>query len=199
MSLIIGLTGGIGSGKSTAAKIFEELNIQVVDTDNIARLAVKPDQPAYEQIVFHFGKSILLPNGNINRALLRKIIFKDINNKRWIEDLLHPIIKKITSSQLNIPINTPYKILMSPLLIESKQYQLSQKILVIDIPVELQIQRSIQRDKISKEDAISIIESQISRNERLKYADDIIDNSKDFNCFKKQILKIHNKYLTLLQ
>ena len=144
-SMIIGLTGGIGSGKSKAATHFAELKIEIIDTDVLAREAVAKGAVALEKIAHHFGDTILKADGNLNRKLLRKTIFSDPSEKKWLESLLHPMIHSRIVSLLSKPRST-YCILMSPLLLETQQKGLVHRILVIDVDQDTQLTRTLQRD-----------------------------------------------------
>lgn len=194
--LIIGLTGGIGSGKSAASDHLESLGINIVDTDIVARLVVAPNTPALQQISDHFGSTVLLDDGNLDRAQLRNIIFQDPAQKTWLEALLHPIIRQETLRQLNQS-NSPYTVLVSPLLLETNQHELCDRVLVIDVPEEIQVQRASHRDNNDTAQIKRIIASQIHRDKRLALADDIIDNSQDLAQLQENIAKLHQQYLTL--
>lgn len=193
---IVGLTGGIGSGKSAAANIFETLNIEVVNADKVARQVVELGTPALEQIVSHFGAAILLADKSLNRAALRKIIFENQTEKNWLEALLHPEIRKLTRQKLQAA-TSPYAIYESPLLLEMGQDQNVDRVLVIDVPASLQIARATKRDKNSEDQIKAIIKTQISREERLYKADDIIDNSRGLENLKTEINRLHQQYLLL--
>jgi len=194
--LVVGLTGGIGSGKSTVAELFAEKNVPIIDTDIISRQIIQPEQPAFKEVVNHFGKSILQPDQQINRKLLREIIFNKPAEKVWLENLLHPIIRAEMVKQINSHY-TPYCIAVIPLLIESKFNPMVQRILVVDATEDLQLARVKQRDSLSDELASSILKTQASRVERLKCADDIINNNGKLNDLKLQVQKLHLNYLTL--
>lgn len=195
-NFIVGLTGGIGSGKSAASKHFELLGIECVDADVVAREMVLPGSQALTEISHHFGDSVIEKNGALNRKKLREIIFHQPEEKNWLEQLLHPLIR--TRIQLLLTDSTSvYTLLSSPLLIETKQYQQADRVLVVDIPGSVQIQRTMQRDESSESTIKSIIANQITREERLKYADDIIDNSKDLASLNHQIDRLHEQYLKL--
>ncbi|WP_339668741.1 dephospho-CoA kinase [Dasania marina] len=194
--LIIGLTGGIGSGKTAASDYFKQLGIDIVDADEVARLVVANGSPALARISEHFGSSILRPDGGLNRAQLRDIIFQNPEQKTWLEQLLHPLIRLSITEQL-ANASSPYTIFVSPLLLETDQQQLCDRILVIDVPAALQLQRASNRDNNNSEQIQRIIDSQIPRQERLKLADDVIDNSDDVAALQQKIDTLHAKYLTL--
>jgi dephospho-CoA kinase len=195
--LIIGVTGGIGSGKSAATNEFARLGIKVVDADIAARTIVGKDQPALHQIAQQFGDDILLPSGELDRAALRKVIFEFPEQRKWLESLTHPLIRNEIINDLQRA-KSPYVILASPLLIESGQYHLVKRTLVIDVPVEVQIERTCHRDNNDPKQVQAIIEAQISRDERLKKADDVIENQYDLSHLHEEILKLHQAYLKMI-
>lgn len=176
MTVIIGLTGGIGSGKSTVAKFFSELGVQVVDADLVARQVVDKGQPALQEIAQHFGHHIMT-DGQLNRTLLRELIFKNKEEKKWLNELLHPLIRKEIIKQLE-QVSGHYVILEAPLLFENKLDSMTDYDLVIDVSEDLQIERASKRDNISEEGIKAVICSQISRPLRLQKSNYQIDNSK---------------------
>ncbi|PKF62223.1 dephospho-CoA kinase [Psychromonas sp. psych-6C06] len=175
MRLVIGLTGGIGSGKSTVSHFFKGLNICVVDADIVAREVVQKGQPAINKICEYFGEDILI-NDELDRAKLRQIIFTDPVKKRWLNNLLHPIIREQMLIHL-ANATSDYVILEAPLLFENNLQQYCDHVVVVDIEESLQIKRACARDNSSKEQIKAIIDSQITRNLRLQKADFIINNS----------------------
>ncbi|WP_372766536.1 dephospho-CoA kinase [Pseudoalteromonas sp.] len=191
---ILGLTGGIATGKSTVSRIFKNLGITIVDADLIARDIVAPNSLALIEITKRYGKQILLDNGKLNRAKLRQIIFKNESDKSWLNNLLHPIIRQEIIKQLN-EAKGPYVILDAPLLLENALDQLCIKTIVVDIPTEQQVERAASRDDVTKEQIIKIIESQMPRADKLKKADIIIDNSGSLDNTQSQILAIHKSLL----
>jgi dephospho-CoA kinase len=193
---IIGLTGGIGSGKSTVATLFEQLGIDVIDTDIIARELVERDMPAYQEIVDHYGPDITDDNHNINRKKLRTIIFNDAEEKQWLENLLHPLIRETIAEQIK-RVTSSYCIVVIPLLVESKPNPLINRVLVVDCAETLQRERVLQRDKLTETALDAIMESQSSRQNRLNIADDIIENNDDINSLKRSIKQLHETYLKL--
>ncbi len=176
MTHIIGLTGGIGSGKSLVAARFADLGITVVNADTVAREVVAKGEPALDAIRAHFGEDIVLPNGELDRRKLRGIIFNDLAQKKWLENLLHPIIRLRIIDQLHAAIS-PYAILESPLLLETDQHLLVEKIIVVDVDEATQIARASARDGSDVEQIKRIVATQMPRAEKLKKADFVIDNS----------------------
>ena len=193
---VVGLTGGIGSGKSEVSRRFENLGITVVDADVVARQIVEPNTPALRQITEHFSNSILMENGSLDRAQLRAIIFTHPEEKKWLENLLHPLIRESITQQLNAA-ESPYTILSSPLLLETTQYQLVNRILVVDAPEELQLARACARDSNNKVQIEAIMSTQLSRLARKAKADDIINNSSDLTDIDRQVTDFHSHYLKL--
>lgn len=194
--LIVGLTGGIGSGKSTVAKAFIALGIQVVDADYASRALVEPGMPALKAIVAHFGTKLMLPDGCLNRSALRQIIFSDKMQKSWLESLLHPLIQDWIRSQLKLALaSSPYVILESPLLFEADQHLLVSEVLLVDVPVELQLTRAMARDSNTKEQIQSIINAQMSRLDRLGRADLVFDNSLPENTVPARVQDLHQQFL----
>lgn len=193
---IVGLTGGIGSGKSTVTECFEQLGIAVVDADILAREVVEPGTPSLIEIGQKFGNSILDENGGLNRAKLREIVFTDSAKKSWLEELLHPAIRDLMLSRLQNS-STPYTLLVSPLLLETDQHKLANRVLVVDVPVETQLKRTLKRDGSNEATIKSIINSQIGRAERLAAADDILSNDQPSDTLPARVLPLHKKYLEL--
>lgn len=197
MQVIIGLTGGIGSGKSTVAKEFTALGIDIVDADKVARQVVEPGQPALAEIELYFGRDVLNAAGELNRAKLRKLIFQSETKKQWLNALLHPIIRDTLLAQLNMA-KSEYVMLEAPLLLENKLTQYTDYTLVVDVDEKLQIERAMQRDDNSKSQIQAIMDAQISRSLRLQQADYVIDNtSVDRLALKQQIKSLHLKFLSL--
>ncbi|MCK9395213.1 MAG: dephospho-CoA kinase [Methylobacter sp.] len=194
--LRVGLTGGIGCGKSTVAKIFANLNIPVLDADEIAHRLVETGRPALAQIRQEFGADILNPDGSLNRKNLRERVFSDFKQKQKLESILHPLIFKALQAELEQLI-APYCIVSVPLLFETGMTHLVDRILVIDCPVEIQIERVKTRDNLTVERIQSIIDSQVSRADRKAKADDLIDNSGADYRLAEQVKKLHNLYLSL--
>lgn len=193
---ILGLTGGIGSGKSAAAEHFVELGVHLVDADQAARWVVELGTPALAKIAEHFGEEVLLPSGELNRAALRARVFEDAKERKWLESLLHPLIGEEIAAHL-ARAQSPYAILVSPLLVESGQYRLAQRILVVDAPEQLQLQRTVARDQASEEQVKAILQVQASREERLRHADDVLVNDRDLAWLQSEVERLHQFYLTL--
>jgi len=193
--LIIGLTGGIGSGKTAASECFETLGIQVIDADVISR-SISQTTVVIQAIADHFGPNILLPDGLINRPKLREIIFSNPEEKRWLENLLHPKIRETIKDQIQAA-TSPYVILSAPLLLENHLEHLTDRVLVIDLPEADQILRTLQRDQCPESVVLEIMKAQLSRQDRLSRADDVIDNSQGLIELKAQAQALHEKYLKL--
>ncbi|MFK3974696.1 dephospho-CoA kinase [Pseudomonas sp. NPDC087358] len=193
---ILGLTGGIGSGKSAAAQCFVDLGVHLVDADNAARWVVEPGRPALAQIAERFGAGVLQADGTLNRAALRELIFKDPPQRLWLEGLLHPLIREEITQYL-ARAQSPYAILVSPLLLETTQHQMVKRVLVIDVPEAVQIQRTVLRDKTNEEQVRAILKAQATRQERLNRADDVIINDRDPAWLKSEVERLHHFYLTL--
>lgn len=194
--LVIGLTGGIGSGKTTVADLFAEHGIPIIDADVLAREVTLPDQPAFIAIVNHFGKAILLPDGTLNRKQLRQIIFDHANEKSWLEKLLHPLIRQILETRIKT-LPGPYCIAVVPLLLEVTPYPFIDRILVIDAPTSLQIERVGKRDQVSADLVESIMKTQMKREHRLEKAHDVILNDGDLSHLATQVENLHKKYLAI--
>ena len=198
MSLIIGLTGGIGSGKSTVANEFIALGVDVVDADIVARQVVEPGQAALRDIERYFGADVINEVGALDRAKLRQIIFKSEIKKQWLNALLHPIIRDNMLAKINAA-KSAYIILEAPLLFENNLTQHTQYAVVVDVTEALQLERATQRDGNSKAQIQAIMDAQISREERLKKADFVIDNtSHDLDDLKEQVRVLHHTLLSLL-
>jgi len=195
--MIIGLTGGIGSGKTAVSETFEKLGITVVDADLASRVVVEKGKPCLEEIAKHFGDDILNENDELNRAKLREIIFNSDSEKSWLESLLHPAIAEQIKDELNAS-KSPYTILVSPLLLETNQRDFCDKVLVVDVPIELQMERTTKRDGVSEDQVKSIIKSQINRDERLQLADEIILNEGSIEDLEMIVRELHEKLISEL-
>ncbi|MDD9341595.1 MAG: dephospho-CoA kinase [Providencia heimbachae] len=196
MPYIVALTGGIGSGKTTVANEFAKLGVPLVDADVIARQVVEPETPALNSIVLRYGKNILNPDGTLNRSHLRAIIFSNVEEKKWLNALLHPLIQTETQKQFQ-QADYPYVLWVVPLLIENNISHLADRVLVVDVTREEQISRTIARDNISQEQVSNILEAQASREKRLSYANDVITNHTNDTNIKDKVATLHNLYLTL--
>ncbi len=194
--LVIGVTGGIGSGKSAVTDRFADRDICVVDADVAARVVVEPGQPALARIAEHFGSHLILEDGSLDRAGLRQIVFAEEQQRLWLEQLTHPLIGEEIVRQIQQS-RSAYTVFVSPLLIETSQHTLANRILLVDVPVELQIQRTMARDDNSEEQVRAIIASQASREERLARADDVIVNDRDLAHLDREVSRLHEFYLAL--
>lgn len=196
MSYVIGLTGGIGSGKTAVSNYFETLGIAVVDADIASRTVVEKGRPALGLIAERFGPQILQADGTLNRAELRTAIFKDPADREWLESLLHPLIRQEIKDGLTNA-TSPYVLLVSPLLVESGQNQLTKRVLVVDVPEELQLQRTVIRDNNTPDQVKAIMAAQANRQQRLASADDVIINDGTLEQLQQQVNTLHQKYLEL--
>ena len=191
--LVIGLTGGIGSGKSTVAGMFAAMGVPVIDMDQIARQVVEPGQPALVEITREFGIEFLDDTGKLDRRRLRKLIFDSTEKRHRLEAILHPLIRKETKRQL-AELDTAYCIVVIPLLLESDQCPFVDRILVVDVPESVQISRTMLRDGVSKAAVEKILAAQIDRNSRLAAADDVIDNSADLAQVRNSVAELDRQY-----
>lgn len=195
---IVGLTGGIGSGKTVASQWFEQQGITVVDADVIAREVVQAGQPALQQIHDVFGAWVLLENGELNRRALREYIFEHPQAKQQLENITHPIIRAEIQRQLQTA-TSPYVILVSPLLFETQQTHLTQRNLLIDTPETLQLHRASQRDQHAASHIQNIIAAQMPRDQKQALADDIVVNDGALSDLYAQLTPLHQQYLALAQ
>lgn len=199
---VVGVTGGIGSGKSTIARKFQKLGVHTVDADDVAREVVEPGTEALAAIAAHFGANILTDGGRLDRPALRRKIFDDAGEREWLEALLHPLIREEIRRQLWIddPDSAPadyalrYVILVSPLLLETDQKQLTDTILLVDVPVETQITRVTERDRNERAQVERIIAAQLSRDDKLRLADIVIDNDRLSDAVIKDIYGLHERF-----
>lgn len=198
MSFILGLTGGIGSGKSAASQWFEQQNIAVIDADVVAREIVQPNAPVLAQIQQHFGDWVLLPNGELNRTALRQHIFANPLARQQLEQITHPAIRARIIEQLQ-QAQTDYRILVSPLLFETKQHQLTDRSLLIDATPELQIQRASLRDGQDPQQIEKIIAAQMSRQQKQQMAHDIVVNDGELEHLHQKLAHLHQYYLQLAE
>lgn len=198
MPLVIGLTGGIGSGKTSAAKFFTTVGANVIDTDKIARELTQPQGVAISSIQKSFGRNFITTNGELDRIKMRDLVFSDATSRRQLEAILHPLIRT-EAVRLIALTSSPYVVIVVPLLLETGGYRENvQRILVIDCNEKNQAARAILRSGLSKYEVHAIMATQVSRQERLKQADDVIVNDMDILHLQKQVEILHRKYLTLL-
>ena len=195
---VVGLTGGIGSGKSTVAEMFTALEIDLVDADVAAREVVAPGTPALAEIVEHFGLDILMADGSLDRRGLRRVIFHHEQEKHWLETLLHPLIRRWLTQQISNR-RSAYCLLISPLLLETGQAELVDRILVVDVSVETQIARTLARDGGEERTVRAIIAAQIGRSQRLEHGDDIIDNELPVHPLRQRVKTLHQQYLAMAE
>lgn len=198
MVFVVGVTGGIGSGKTAVTNLFAELGVTIVDADIASRIIVEPGKPALQAIAAHFGAEMLLTDGTLNRAAMRARIFSNVDDKRWLEQLTHPLIGQEIQRQLD-DAKSPYAILVSPLLIEGNQHTFCHRILVVDVPEDTQLQRTIQRDNNDAGQVKRIIASQATRAQRLSRADDVIENTGTLDDLRYKVAALHQQYLQLAE
>ncbi|MBZ9611351.1 dephospho-CoA kinase [Rheinheimera maricola] len=193
---VVGVTGGIGCGKSTISALFAKLGVQYVDADVVAREVVMPGTACLHAISQRFGNSILTASGELDRAVMRQRVFTNAADKAWLEQLLHPAIRQQLLAQL-AALTSAYALLVAPLLLENRLQDHVQRVLVIDLPESLQLQRAMARDNSSEQHIKAIMAAQISRTERLKQADDIITNDSNIADLAPQVAALHQQYLQL--
>ena len=192
----VGLTGGIASGKSTVTKFFAALGVPIIDTDQVAREVVEPGQPPLERLVERFGRSILTPDGHLDRPKLREIVFSDPMARADLEALTHPAIGTAVEAW-SAAAGGPYQVLVIPLLVEKNLTSQVDRVLVVDCDEELQIRRLQARDGSTVEQARAILNAQTSRTARLKSAHDVIQNDGDLSAVRDQVSALHTRYLEL--
>ncbi|MCK7459040.1 dephospho-CoA kinase [Idiomarina aminovorans] len=197
MTYVVGVTGGIGSGKSAATAEFEKLGITIVDADVVARQVVMPGSPCLRAIAEHFGAELLTEKGELDRKALRQRVFSNSEDKEWLNHLLHPAIREEILTQLKLA-QSPYVILSAPLLLENKLEKYCHRVLVVDVPETKQLQRTIQRDNSPKEEVEAIMKAQLSRAERLQKADDILNNNGTIESLQQQVNQLHQRYLAAI-
>lgn len=197
MTFIVGLTGGIGCGKSSASKFFSDLGIDVIDTDVIARKLTQSGGSAISMIQETFGDSFITPDGALDRNKMRDLIFSNSAARLKLEEVLHPLILKETALQIE-QTRSPYTILVVPLLFETNDYSsIIQRTLIIDCDEQQQLSRTMARSHLSQQAVRTIMATQISRKFRLEKADDIIINNQDIDYLRTQVLRLHHQYLSL--
>jgi dephospho-CoA kinase len=195
---LVGLTGGIGSGKSAAAERFAHHGIVCVDADIASRAVVEPGMPALQAIANHFGSHLVKADGSLDRTALRHLVFADDSKRRWLQGLLHPLISDYLREHIQAA-TSAYVILVNPLLFESRQNSWCNRVLVIDVPEALQITRTMSRDNNTREQVENIMRAQADRQQRLQAADDVIINDQDKSHLHAQVDQQHQRYLKLCQ
>ncbi|MEP5764433.1 MAG: dephospho-CoA kinase [Halieaceae bacterium] len=192
--LVVGVTGGIGSGKTAATDHFESLGITVVDADLAARTIMESGRPALAAVAKHFGEQVILADGSLDRAALRAIVFAEPAQREWLEQLTHPLIGEEIVAQIAAA-TSAYVILASPLLLETSQKQLCDLTVVVDVPEQMQLKRTMQRDQNDEAQVRRIMNAQMQREERLALAEEVIDNSGDLGHLQAQVESLHQKLL----
>jgi dephospho-CoA kinase len=195
-SFVVGLTGGIGSGKTAVSDRFRDLGIDVVDADLASRAVLAPGQPAVTAIAEHFGAELIVEDGSLDRAELRRRVFANADDRRWLEALTRPLIAQWLHQQLTAAAS-PYAILVNPLLIETGHARVCQRVLVVDAPETLQLQRTMRRDGNDEAQVRAIMAAQASRRERLAAADDVIVNDGDLSVLDERVRALHQRYLEM--
>lgn len=193
---VVGMTGGIGSGKSTTTRLFADLGVPIIDTDMIARELVEPGRPCLHDVVRRFGTEILDEDGHLDRGKLRKHIFAKVGERKALEAILHPAIREEVAKRV-ASVHGPYCIVVIPLLLESGQRDLVDRVLVVDCVVETQIARASARDGVSRPDVEAVMRVQVSRSERLAAADDVLNNDTTLDALRRQVHALHARYLAL--
>lgn len=197
MPLKIGLTGGIGSGKSSVAAIFAKLGAEIIDTDEISHQLTQPGSPALASIRDQFGDDVFLPDGQLNRVKMRGLVFSDTGAKRNLEDILHPLIRQEVVNRLALS-HAVYVMIVVPLLLETPSYrELVDKILVVDCNEASQLARTMARSSLGEAEVRTIMANQLQRRERLAHADDVLDNNSGEENLHQQVERLHEKYLAL--
>ncbi len=192
--MIVGLTGGIGSGKSVAGDFFIELGIDVIDADHVSKNILDDNESAKKLFLEHFGEKFIDKNNNVDRALLTDEIFKNEDKKEALESIIHPLVREEIFNFIENS-NSVYKIIMVPLIYETNSQDFYDKIVVVDCKEENQIIRASKRDNKTKNDIINIMKNQASSNERMSIADEVIKNDSSLDDLKKQVIKVHQKLL----
>lgn len=197
--LLVGLTGGIASGKTLVTDTFDELGASIIDADLLAREVVLPGSPGLNKLIDHFTTVILTPQGELDRAALRRIVFANPADREFLDSTLHPLIRQLSNERLDEAAqqNQPYAIYAVPLLFETDQRSRFDRVAVVDVPVSMQIERLMARDSSTEQEARSIVKAQASRDERLSIADDVIDNTGTVEETRARVKKLHEAYLKL--
>ncbi|MGY3685946.1 dephospho-CoA kinase [Vibrio coralliilyticus] len=197
MPFVVGLTGGIASGKTTVANLFQsQFGIEIVDADVVAREVVEPGSEGLKAIEERWGAGILLHDGTLNRAKLREVIFANEEEKAWINGLLHPMIREKMQADI-AKVTSPYGLLVIPLMVENNLQSLADRVLVVDVDKQTQMRRTVERDGVPLEQVESILAAQASRTQRLAIADDVIKNNATNQELLPQITELHQKYLEI--
>lgn len=194
--LIVGLTGGIGSGKTAVSDLFAEKGITIVDADVVSRIVVEPGTEALKEIEAHFGSEVIQADGQLDRRALRGKVFDDELERKWLEGLLHPLIAQEILRQLQAS-ESAYTILVSPLLLEAGQYKMVDRVLVVDVPRSLQVDRTVNRDDTDAQQVEAIIAAQMQREDRVAKADDVIVNDRDLQHLASEVDRLHETYLKI--
>lgn len=196
MAFAVGLTGGIGSGKTTISDLFAELGVDVIDTDEIARELSRKGQPAVRQIEEQFGPDVIAADGSLDRDRMREIAFSNPVARRTLQRILHPLIRAEVQRRLAASAEL-YALVVVPLLVESRGYDFADRVLVVDCSEQQQIERVMHRSGLSRDQVKAIMTTQASRSERLAAADDVITNDGEIADLRSQVEKLHRHYLTL--
>jgi len=195
--LIVGLSGGIASGKSTISDLFAECGVPIIDTDVISRSLLEPGETAYQQLREHLGESILTADNKIDRKKLRQLIFSNAKEKAWLETMLHPLIYQRSQQRIGEHSSASYVLVVVPLLFETNFQTLVDRVCVVDCPPELQLKRLVRRDKIEETLARKMLDQQLSNDERVARAHDLIDNGAEVSDLPAQVKSLHQSYLSL--
>ena len=195
--LIIGLTGGIGSGKSVASDKFASLGITVVDADVASRTVVEPGMPALKEIESHFGPEIITGDGQLDRTKLREIIASDAEERKWLESVLHPRIGEQIAKEISES-TSPYTLFVAPLLLETNSQVMCARVVVVDVPKEVQVERTAERDEVSTDQVEQMVSAQMEREKRLGKADDVLVNTGTIEELEKKVEELHEKYLQMV-
>ena len=196
--LIIGLTGGIGSGKSVASDKFKSLGITIVDADVASRTVVEPGKPALKEIEDHFGSGIITAEGKLDRNNLREIIATDPEERKWLESVLHPKIGEQITKEISESTSV-YTLFVAPLLLETNSQEMCSRVVVVDVPKDVQIRRTAKRDKVSPNQVEKMVAAQMEREKRLEKADDVLLNSGTIEDLEKQVEALHKKYIQMAE
>lgn len=196
MTMVVGLTGGIGSGKTTVADLFAQFDIDIIDADVVAREVVEPGTPGLAAIVGKLGSDILLTDGTLDRSKLRQRIFNDNSLKNWLNNLLHPMIREKMKADI-AQAKSPYCLLVIPLMVENNLQTMTDRLLVVDVSEETQIARTQKRDNVDAGHVQKILAAQASREQRLAAADDVISNNGDSAALHSEVAALHQQYLAM--